>query len=228
MQLELKNYLHDHGWKGHLLEEFNKEYMVNLQTFLKTEYDAGKTIYPAKEEIFSALNATTLHNVKAVILGQDPYHGEGQAHGMAFSVKPEVKIPPSLVNIFKEIESDLGIPPHENGYLMHWAQEGVLLLNTVLTVEKAKAHAHKKKGWEQFTDKIIQTVNRECENVVFFLWGAPAQKKESMIDQDKHLILKAPHPSPLSSYRGFFGCRHFSKCNNYLLENGDQTIDWKL
>lgn len=218
----------ENEWKNKLFPEFEKDYMINLQTFLKEELAKGKTIYPEIDEVFSALNKTDFHDVKVVIIGQDPYHGPGQAHGMCFSVKPGVKIPPSLVNIYKELENDLGIAPAKHGYLEHWAKQGVLLLNTVLTVEESKAHSHAKKGWEKFTDKIIQLINEERDNVVFLLWGSPAQKKAAKVDPSRHFILKCPHPSPLSAYRGFLGSGHFSKTNEFLISKGLKEIDWKL
>ncbi|MFW5447479.1 MAG: uracil-DNA glycosylase, partial [Methylophagaceae bacterium] len=187
-----------------------------------------KVIYPHSSNWFHALEATPLDEVKVVILGQDPYHQPNQAHGLCFSVLPGVKAPPSLVNMYKELQSDLGIDPVNHGYLESWAKQGVLLLNAVLTVEDSNANAHQGKGWEQFTDKIIATVNERCENVVFMLWGSYAQKKGAMIDGTRHLVLKAPHPSPLSAYRGFFGCQHFSKANTYLQQHGRQTINWQL
>jgi len=218
----------ENEWNDKLSDEFQKDYMISLKSFLADELASGKTIYPNEPEIFSALNMTDFRDVKVVIIGQDPYHGPGQAHGMCFSVKPGVKTPPSLVNIYKEMKEDLGIEPAPHGYLQHWAEQGVLLLNTVLTVEKSKAHSHQKKGWEIFTDKIIQLINEERENVVFLLWGSPAQKKAAKVDPNRHFILKSVHPSPLSAYRGFFGCKHFSKTNEFLRSKGLKEIDWKL
>ncbi len=218
----------ENGWKEKLLPEFQKEYMKSLNSFLADEYASGKTIYPKENEVFQALNKTDFKDVKVVIIGQDPYHGPGQAHGMCFSVKPGVKIPPSLRNIYKELKNDLGIEPAEHGYLEHWANQGVLLLNTVLTVEESKAHSHQKKGWEKFTDKIIQLINDERENIVFLLWGSPAQKKASKVDPKRHFILECPHPSPLSAHRGFLGSGHFSKTNKFLKSKGLREIDWKL
>jgi uracil-DNA glycosylase len=212
-------------WHKYLLAEFDKEYMISLLKFLENEYK-NKEIYPSKENIFAALNMTSVDDVKVVILGQDPYHGEGQAHGLSFSVNEGVKIPPSLRNIYKELNTDLGIDIPQHGFLESWAKQGVLLLNNTLTVEKSLAGSHQKKGWESFTDKVIETVNDECENVVFILWGGPAQKKGKSIDEKKHLILKSPHPSPLSSYRGFFGCKHFSKANSYLRKHKRSEIVW--
>lgn len=216
------------GWKSHLIAEFEAEYMKNLRQFLKAEIDSGKTIYPHGSEIFSAFNSTPFDQVKVVIIGQDPYHGPGQAHGMCFSVKKGIKTPPSLMNIYKELKNDLDIDPPNHGLLQNWADQGVLLLNTVLTVEKAKAGSHQKKGWEQFTDKVIEVLNRDKENLVFLLWGSPAQKKAASVDGSKHLILKSPHPSPLSAHRGFFGQHHFSRCNDYLSSKGLSPINWSL
>ncbi len=200
--------------------------MVSLKNFLKSEYDAGKIIYPKKNEYFKALDLVPLDKVKVVILGQDPYHGPGQAHGLCFSVNEGVSQPPSLKNIFKELNSDLGIEIPKSGNLERWAQQGVLLLNSVLTVENDKAASHQKQGWEQFTDKIIETVNQECEHVVFILWGAYAQKKAFYVDRKKHLVLESVHPSPLSSHRGFFGSKPFSKTNTWLKKQGLAPIKW--
>lgn len=222
-QIQIEN-----GWREKLQPEFQKDYMKDLNSFLADELAKGKTIYPDADERFSALNMTDFRDVKVVIIGQDPYHGPGQAHGMCFSVKPGVKVPPSLANIYKEMKSDLGIEPASHGYLQHWAEQGVLLLNTVLTVEKSKANSHQKKGWEKFTDKIIQLINEERENVVFLLWGSPAQKKAAKVDPDRHFIIKSVHPSPLSAYRGFFGSKPFSMTNDFLKSKGLKEIDWKL
>jgi uracil-DNA glycosylase len=216
------------SWLKHLKPEFESDYMIGIKAFLSNEIEAGKTIYPHGKDIFQAFDKTPLDDVKVVIIGQDPYHGEDQAHGMSFSVQKGIKVPPSLVNVFKELESDLGIERSNHGYLESWAKQGVLLLNSVLTVEAANAGSHRKKGWETFTDKVIQTLNDEKENLVFLLWGAPAQKKASIVDGSKHLVLKAPHPSPLSSYRGFFGCKHFSQTNKYLKAKKIGPIDWAL
>lgn len=189
----------------------------------------GKTIYPPQKEIFNAFKYTAFEDVKVVILGQDPYHGANQAHGLAFSVKPEVAIPPSLLNIYKELTQDIsGFQMPSNGYLVKWAEQGVLLLNTVLTVERGMAHSHANLGWERFTDKVIAVLNEHREKLVFLLWGSHAQKKGQMIDRTRHLVLTAPHPSPLSAHRGFFGCRHFSKTNSYLESNGMKPIDWQI
>ncbi|MFT5212259.1 MAG: uracil-DNA glycosylase [Flavobacterium sp.] len=217
------------SWLAHIEAEFTRDYMLSLKQFLQDEKRCNKIIYPQDNEIFNALNATPLKKVKVVILGQDPYHGPGQAHGLCFSVKPGVKVPPSLVNVFKEIRGDLGVDVAalQNGCLTSWADQGVLLLNSVLTVEMAMAASHQGKGWEIFTDKIIDVVNQEAHNCVFMLWGAYAQKKGRLINREKHLVLEAPHPSPLSAYRGFLGCKHFSKCNQYLASKRVKGIDWR-
>jgi uracil-DNA glycosylase len=217
-----------HSWKTPLLPEFQAEYMAQLKAFLADERDKGKTIFPPEADWFRALDLTPLDKVRVVILGQDPYHGSGQAHGLCFSVLPGVRPPPSLVNIYKELENDLGLTRPRHGFLEHWAQQGVLLLNSVLTVEMAKAASHQKLGWERFTDAVIRLVNAKDEPVVFLLWGAYAQKKAAVVDASKHLILKAAHPSPLSAHNGFLGCRHFSKCNAYLDAKGMAPIDWSL
>ena len=215
-------------WQASLSAEIEQSYMHGLKTFLRAEKDQKKIIYPHSSNWFHALETTPLDEVKVVILGQDPYHQPGQAHGLCFSVQPGVKVPPSLVNIYKELETDLGIAIPDHGYLENWAKQGVLLLNAVLTVEDSNANAHQGKGWEQFTDKIISTVNEQCDHVVFMLWGSYAQKKGKMIDDQKHLVLKAPHPSPLSAYRGFFGCKHFSQANSYLVDKGKDIVDWNV
>ena len=194
--------------------------------FVTRQIAAGKTVYPANENIFRATELTPIDTVKVVILGQDPYHGEGQAHGLAFSVQKGMRVPPSLKNIYKELQSDIGMTPPEHGFLEGWAKQGVLLLNTTLTVEAGQAASHAGQGWEEFTDSIIKQVNVCNHPVVFMLWGSHAQKKANMIDRDKHLILTAPHPSPLSAHRGFLGCRHFSKANEFLKQNGQKEIDW--
>ena len=214
-------------WDEILKTEFEKEYFKSLMKFLENEYLTSR-IYPKKDDIFNSMRNTSYSDVKAVIIGQDPYHGENQAHGMAFSVKEGVAIPPSLVNIFKEIKDDLGFEIPKSGYLMAWAKEGVLLLNTVLTVRAGEANSHKNKGWETFTDSIISHLNRREKPIVFLLWGAPAHKKQKLITNTNHFILTAPHPSPLSSYRGFFGCKHFSKTNELLSSIGEKPINWKL
>lgn len=213
------------SWLAALGAEFEKDYMKDLRAYLLARKRDGAVIYPDSSNWFAALNSTPLERVKVVILGQDPYHGPGQAHGLCFSVKPEVPIPPSLLNIYKELHDDIGIAMPQHGYLESWARQGVLLLNSVLTVEQGRAGAHQGRGWEQFTDAVIAELNRRREGVVFMLWGSYAQKKGAHIDRTRHLVLSAPHPSPLSAYRGFFGCRHFSQANEYL---GDQALDWSL
>ena len=214
------------GWKSRLLPEFEKEYFVKLTDFIRDEYSRN-TIYPPGALIFNAFDICPFENVKAVILGQDPYHGQGQAHGLCFSVREGVDFPPSLINIFKEIGSDLGLSMPVSGDLTRWAEQGVLLLNATLTVRAHQAGSHQKKGWEEFTDYVIKIVNAEKNNVVFFLWGAYAQKKGEAIDRSRHLALESVHPSPLSASRGFFGNRHFSRCNEYLESNGIDPINWK-
>lgn len=214
-------------WLPALQEEFKKPYYRKLYQFVGEEY-TRTTIYPPADDIFNALHLTQLSQVKVLILGQDPYHNAGQAHGLCFSVKPEVDIPPSLENIYKELESDLGCYIPDNGYLVKWAQQGVLMLNTVLTVRAHQANSHQGQGWEQFTDAIIQAVNAQDRPIVYLLWGKPAQSKIPMLTNPKHLILKAPHPSPLSAYRGFFGCKHFSQANQFLEEHGVEPIDWQI
>ncbi len=216
------------SWKLRLLDEFSLEYMCALRQFLQNERQMGKVIYPRASHYFSALNLTPFDKVKVVILGQDPYHGSGQAHGLCFSVAPDVAIPPSLVNIYKELNADLGIEKPEHGCLIHWAQQGVLLLNSVLSVEKARAASHQGKGWERFTDKIIAELNAQAEHLVFILWGSYAQKKGAFINTEKHLVLKAPHPSPLSAHRGFYGQKPFSQANTYLKAHGKDSINWQL
>ena len=217
----------EESWKQALMGEFESPYMASLKSFLKEEYRAGKAIFPKGSEYFRALDLTPLDKVKVVILGQDPYHGDGQAHGLCFSVRPGVRVPPSLINIYKEIEDDLGIRPPRHGFLEHWAEQGVLLLNSVLTVERGLAASHQGRGWETFTDRVIEKVNGLDHPVVFMLWGSYAQKKAAFVDR-RHLVLKAPHPSPLSAHRGFLGCRHFSKANAFLEKNGLAPIDWSL
>ncbi len=215
----------EESWKRILASEFEKPYFVALVDFVRQAYQTS-TVYPEGKNIFKAFEATPFDNVKVVILGQDPYHGEGQAHGLSFSVGEGVKIPPSLVNIYKEIESQTGKKMPNNGNLLRWATQGVLLLNATLTVEAGKAASHQNKGWEQFTDSVIQAINNSRENIVFFLWGAPAQKKGRLIDRTRHLVLESPHPSPLSAYRGFFGNGHFIKANDYLISLEKSGIDW--
>ena len=219
--------LHE-SWKPHLAQDLAGPRMQALRSFLLAEKAAGKRIFPKGSEWFRALDLTPLDQVRVVILGQDPYHGEGQAHGLCFSVQPGVRPPPSLVNIYKELESDLGIARPRHGFLEHWAKQGVLLLNSVLTVEMGQAASHQGKGWEPFTDEIIRTVNAKTDPVVFLLWGAYAQKKAAFVDANRHLVLKAAHPSPLSAHNGFLGCRHFSKANAFLEANGQKPIDWAL
>ncbi len=216
------------SWQPLLLPEFDKPYMHALRDFLTARKAQQVVIYPHSSNWFHALEKTPLENVRVVILGQDPYHQPGQAHGLSFSVKPGMKIPPSLRNIYQEIETDLGIPPARHGCLESWAKQGVLLLNAVLTVEDSQANAHQGKGWEQFTDRIIELVNEHSPGAVFMLWGSYAQKKGAKIDPNRHLILKSPHPSPLSAHRGFFGCKHFSKANQWLEAHGRGAIDWSL
>jgi uracil-DNA glycosylase len=215
-------------WLDVLGVEFEKDYMRTLRSFLLQRKQQQAVIYPPGSQWFSALNTTPLDQVRVVILGQDPYHGPGQAHGLCFSVLPDVKIPPSLANIFKEINRDLSVQAPDHGCLLSWAKQGVLLLNATLTVEKGNAGAHQGKGWEQFTDVVIQQLNQRKEGLVFMLWGSFAQKKSSMIDASKHLILKSVHPSPLSAHRGFIGCGHFSAANTYLQTQGLEPINWQL
>lgn len=216
------------SWKAELADEFAKDYMQALRAFLLQRKQAGHTIYPPGSQIFNALDHTPFDKVKVVILGQDPYHGPGQAHGLCFSVQPGVAIPPSLQNIFKEIERDLGVRQPRHGCLTAWADQGVLLLNAVLTVEAGQAGSHQGKGWELFTDAIVSALNRKREHLVFLLWGSYAQKKGAMIDRQRHLVLESPHPSPLSAHRGFLGNRHFSTTNRYLAEHGLAPIEWQL
>lgn len=218
----------DPEWKAPLLSEFSQSYMADLRVFLKREAQTGKVIFPRGNEIFNALNLTPLSRVKVVILGQDPYHGAGQAHGLCFSVKDGVPFPPSLRNIFKELHADVGAPIPKNGNLTKWARQGVLLLNTVLTVEEGRAASHKDKGWERFTDRIIQILGERGDPIVFLLWGAFAQGKAKLIQVPPHMVLKSVHPSPLSAHNGFFGCRHFSKTNEILRSWGKDPIDWDL
>ncbi len=215
----------EESWKAALADEFNKEYFIKLTDFVRAEYLSGKAIYPAPANIFNAFNLCPLDKVKVVIIGQDPYHEPGQAHGLCFSVLPPTPIPPSLVNIYKEIENDLGRPSNTHGDLTDWAKQGVLLLNATLTVQAHLAASHAGKGWEQFTDAVIRaTATRD--NIVYMLWGAYAQKKADFVNSEKNLILKSVHPSPLSAHRGFFGNHHFSRANNYLMEHGQTPINW--
>ena len=216
------------SWLAALQDEFRQPYMQQLREFLRSEKAAGKVVYPRGGEMFNAFDHTPLDQVRVVILGQDPYHGPGQAHGLCFSVGPGVALPPSLVNIYREIEEELAIKMPAHGCLTSWADQGVLLLNSVLSVERANAASHQGKGWEQFTDRAIEVVNRDCEHVVFMLWGAYAQRKGAIIDEQRHCVLRAPHPSPLSAHRGFFGCGHFRSANEYLRDRGREPIDWCL
>lgn len=214
------------NWKSKLIDEFQKEYFISLVDFIKSEYQ-NNTIYPPGNMIFNSFNLCPFNKVKAVIIGQDPYHGPGQAHGLCFSVKEGVAFPPSLINIFKEIEMDIGVPRPMTGNLERWANQGVLLLNATLTVRAHLAGSHQKKGWEQFTDSVIKILNNEKQNIVFFLWGAYAQKKGEAIDRSRHLVLESVHPSPLSASRGFFGNKHFSRCNEYLKLHSIEPINWE-
>ena len=214
-------------WLGPLTKEFREPYYKKLYETVVNEYNTHQ-IFPPSDDIFNAFNYTPLGNVKVVIIGQDPYHNVGQAHGLCFSVKPEVDIPPSLVNIYKELQDDLGCFIPDNGYLKKWADQGVLMLNSVLTVRAHQANSHKGIGWEKFTDAAISILNQQDRPIVYMLWGKPAQDKAAKVDNPKHLLLKAPHPSPLSAFRGFFGCKHFSRCNQFLQENGMEPIDWQI
>ena len=216
------------SWRKRLQVDFDAEYMLELRDFLREQKLLGKTVYPSKDEIFAALNATPFDAVKIVILGQDPYHGPGQAHGLCFSVRQNVPVPPSLRNIYKELAADINFLPPKHGCLNEWAQQGVLLLNSVLTVEGNLAASHKDIGWEKFTDSIVSHLNDKAENIVFILWGNYAQKKGAMIDRARHLVLESPHPSPLSASRGFYGNHHFSKSNEYLRAHDVAAIDWQL
>ena len=216
------------SWQAVLGQEFEQPYMHTLREFLQQEKAAGKVIFPPGPQIFNAFNHTPFDQVRVVIIGQDPYHGPGQAHGLSFSVQPGVKVPPSLVNIFKEIQADLGLQMSGSGDLTPWADQGVLLLNATLTVEQANAGSHQKKGWEEFTDAAIKALNEQRSGLVFVLWGSYAQKKGAVIDQQRHLVLKSPHPSPLSAHRGFFGNHQFSAINQYLLKQGQQPINWQI
>ncbi|WP_416190821.1 uracil-DNA glycosylase [Neisseria sp. CCUG12390] len=216
-------------WREAIGAEKEQPYFRHIIDTVKKERQFGRIIYPPAEDVFNAFKATEFNQVKVVILGQDPYHGAGQAHGLSFSVRPDVQIPPSLVNIYKELADDIeGFQIPRHGYLQHWAEQGVLLLNTVLTVRAGQAHSHASLGWEQFTDCVIAQLNEHREHIVFLLWGSHAQKKGAFIDRSRHLVLTAPHPSPLSAYRGFFGCRHFSQTNAYLKAHGLAEIDWQV
>lgn len=214
-------------WDALLADEIKKDYYLRLREFLKQEYTTRR-VYPPMEDIFNALRHTSYSDVRAVILGQDPYHGAGQAHGMCFSVKKGTPPPPSLQNIFKELKADLGIDPPNHGELTQWADNGVLLLNTVLTVREGQANSHRGMGWEHFTDRVIQLLNERQQPIVFLLWGGNARSKANLITNPQHLVLQCAHPSPLSAYNGFFGCRHFSKTNEFLKQHGMQPINWKL
>ncbi|MFV8781792.1 uracil-DNA glycosylase [Microbulbifer sp. SA54] len=216
------------SWYAVLQPEFSKPYMAELRDFLQQEKQAGKTIFPPGGQIFNAFNSTPFDQVKVVILGQDPYHGAGQAHGLCFSVMPGVRIPPSLQNIYKELATDLGIEPPQHGCLQPWAEQGVLLLNATLTVEESRAGAHQGRGWEQFTDAAVHALAEQRDGLVFILWGSHAQKKGGFIDRNRHLVLSAPHPSPLSAHRGFFGTRPFSQANQWLQEHGMAPVNWAL
>jgi uracil-DNA glycosylase len=216
------------SWLERLYDQFEQDYMQELREFLVTRKKHQAVVYPPGPQIFNAMNSTPFDKVRVVILGQDPYHGPGQAHGLCFSVQPGVRIPPSLANIYREIDSDLGIAPPDHGNLQSWADQGVLLLNAVLTVERGQPGSHQGKGWELFTDSIVHALNNDRENLVFMLWGSYAMKKGAVIDRRKHLVLTAPHPSPLSAHRGFLGCRHFSMANEYLQQHQKLPIDWSV
>lgn len=216
------------SWKRELIDEFSQPYMQELRAFLKNEIDMGQRIYPKPSNWFAAFDHTKFDNVNVVIVGQDPYHGVGQAHGLAFSVAPGVPPPPSLRTVFKELVTDVGVPKPAHGCLLKWAEQGVLLLNSVLTVRDSQAASHQLRGWEKLTDRVIQVLNEKREHVVFVLWGSYAQKKGQFIDRSKHLVIEAVHPSPLSAARGFFGSRPFSTCNEYLIKHGKIPIDWSL
>lgn len=227
-EIDSTNIQIESSWKQALAAEFSAPYMQELKQFLQQEKQLGKVIYPKGSDIFSAFNNTPLQEVRVVILGQDPYHGPNQAHGMCFSVLPGVKPPPSLMNIYKELQQDLNITPVKHGYLLPWAKQGVLLLNSVLTVEHGKAGSHQGKGWERFTDRVIAILNDQPRPIIFVLWGSYAHQKGQHIDPKKHVILRAAHPSPFSAYRGFLGCKHFSKINGVLSEWRQQPINWQL
>ena len=218
----------EESWKLVLKEEFNKPYFIQLVNHIKTEKEQGKLIYPKGSNIFNAFNKTPLEKIKVVILGQDPYHGPNQAHGLSFSVQKGIPFPPSLQNIFKELQRDTGTPYPSHGDLSSWAQQGVFLLNASLTVRAAEPMSHSQIGWAIFTDAVIRTISKDCPKVIFMLWGKFAQEKQTLIDSSKHLILKAPHPSPLSAHQGFVGCGHFSACNHFLAKNGIDPINWHI
>ncbi|MDF2558244.1 MAG: uracil-DNA glycosylase [Bacillales bacterium] len=225
--IKVDNQMLKNDWQAILFEEFNKPYFINLRTFLNVEYER-QTIYPQEEEIFSALHYTPYEEVKVVLLGQDPYHGPGQAHGLSFSVKPGIALPPSLKNIYKELKNDIGCPIPNNGYLKSWSDQGVLLLNTTLTVRAGEAASHFNKGWEIFTDRVIESLNKKRTPIVFLLWGKSAKAKKNLIDMEKHYIIETVHPSPLSAHRGFFGSKPFTKVNEILQTTGQQPIDWEI
>lgn len=225
--IKLQSYLNDKAWQSELKQEFEQAYIKDLEVFLDSEY-SSKKIFPTKENIFTAFNKTPFTKVKVIIIGQDPYHGEGQAHGLCFSVLPPTKIPPSLRNIYKELNRDLGLSIPTRGELTSWADEGVLLLNSILTVEEGKPMAHQKKGWEKFTEKVIKILSEKKEHLVFLAWGAPAIAKVAQVDKQKHLVLTSVHPSPLSAHRGFLGCGHFSMCNEYLIKNNGKPVNWLI
>jgi uracil-DNA glycosylase len=216
------------GWLQQLEPQFDQDYMQQLRAFLRTRTKDGSKMYPAAKNIFAAFDHTPFEHVRVVIIGQDPYHGPGQAHGLCFSVQPGVPVPPSLQNIYRELHSDVAFIPPQHGCLLPWAAQGVLLLNAVLTVERGQAGAHQNRGWERFTDAAIAALNAHRDGLVFMLWGSYAQRKGSIVDPQRHLVLQAPHPSPLSAYRGFFGCRHFSRANHWLGQHGHDPIDWQL
>jgi uracil-DNA glycosylase len=218
----------EESWRSRLVAEFHKPYMNELRAFLQRERAQGKTVFPQPSEFFAALDQTPFDVVRVVVLGQDPYHGPGQAHGLSFSVRKGVPLPPSLRNIFQELKSDLGLPPPASGDLTPWARQGVLLLNATLSVESGRAGSHQNKGWETFTDQIIERLAREREGLAFVLWGSYAQKKGAMIDRQRHFVVESPHPSPLSAHRGFFGSKPFSRVNQYLRDQGEREIDWTL
>ncbi|KIL49678.1 uracil-DNA glycosylase [Jeotgalibacillus soli] len=223
----MSNMILQNDWQELLEDEFNKPYYQELRSFLKEEY-SSQMVYPPMHDIYNALQSTSFSEVKAVILGQDPYHGPGQAHGLSFSVQPGIQPPPSLKNIFKELKADIGIETPENGYLKNWTEQGVLLLNTVLTVRKGEANSHRQKGWETLTNEIIRLLGEREKPMVFILWGKPAQLKQSLINENNHLVLTAPHPSPLSARRGFFGSKPFSKTNEFLVSKEIEPVDWSL
>ncbi|MEN9449270.1 MAG: hypothetical protein RJA25_2560 [Bacteroidota bacterium] len=226
--MSISNIQIEEGWKQALSDEFEKSYFISLQQFLHDEKMAHKVIYPHNSLVFNAFNSTPFRNVRVVIIGQDPYHGAGQAHGLCFSVQYGVKPPPSLVNIYKEIKADIGVNIPNHGNLQKWTEQGVFLLNAILTVEANKPASHQKKGWEEFTNAVIQKLSKEKEGLIFLLWGNFAQQKSVLIDEQKHIILKAPHPSPFSAHSGFFGCKHFSKVNEILIKENENPIDWQV